>query len=78
MTHEQYFQQMTEYCKNNPNWGKELAEEIKTQRQSPSHKKGLQDGNVCQVDEERCKIHSDYAAGTEEGFNLYLVDCPVN
>lgn len=77
MNQEQYFQQMTEYCKNNPNWAKELAEEIKIQRQSLSYKQGLQDGNMRQVDEERCKIDTDYAAGAEEGFRLYMVDCPI-
>ncbi len=77
MNHEQYFQQMSEYCKSNPNWAKELVEELQTQRQSPSYKECLKDGNMCQADAERCKVDADYAAGVEKGFNLYMVDCPV-
>ncbi len=77
MNHEQYFRQMTEYCKNNPTWAKELVAELEQQRQSPSYQKGLKDGNMCQADAERCQTDADYAAGVEEGFNRYMVDCPV-
>ncbi len=77
MNHEQYFKQMTQYCKDNPTWAQDLAEKLQKQRQSPAYKEGLRDGNMCQADAKRCKVDADYAAGVEEGFNLYMVDCPV-
>lgn len=73
MTHEEYFEKLTQAAIANPNWASALVR----QRQSQSFKDGVRDGNQCQADKDRASVEPDYAVGVEEGFGQYLVDLPI-
>jgi hypothetical protein len=50
MTHEEYFSQLTKAANNNPNWATDLIR----QQISQSFKNGVNDGNRCEANKERC------------------------